>query len=201
VTRIVRRNRAPDSEPRLHQDQRKPGVHSADTMARDSWRPDRGNPNTPSMNSGRPSRDSAEAGSTTVEAGVTISVLLLVILAIVELGQTFLTYNTVLLAVEEAGRYAMVHNQSPPNTCGSQSQAPRCPTLSNTQLANCSAERAQQVLSVYQAPRIDVSATEDTTSSPATITICATVSLDFVVPQLLRYGPINLTRQVTVPLI
>ena len=153
------------------------------------------------MNIGKTSRGSAEAGTTTVEAGVTISLLVLVILGIVEFGQTFWTYNTVLLAVEEAGRYAMVHNQGPPDTCAAQSQAPRCPTPSNTQLANCSAEWAQRVLSVYQAPSIDVSVNEDTTSSPATITICASFSLDFVLPQLLRYGPINLTRQVTVPLI
>jgi Flp pilus assembly protein TadG len=149
------------------------------------------------MNTGKPSRaTSAEAGTTTVEAGVTISVLLLVILGIAEFGQTFWTYNTVLLAVEEAGRYAMVHNQSPSDTCAAQSQAPQCPTLSNTQLANCSAQRAQHVLSGYGPSSIDVSVSENTTSSPATITICASFWLHFVV-----YGPINLTRQVTVPLI
>jgi len=59
----------------------------------------------------------------------------------------------------------------------------------------------QHVLSAYQAPSIDVSVNEDTTSSPATITVCASYSFDFVAPQLLPYGPLSLTRQITVPLI
>jgi Flp pilus assembly protein TadG len=153
------------------------------------------------MNTGKPSWGSAEAGTTTVEAGVTISFLLLLILGTVEFGQTFCTYNTMLLSVEQAGRYAMVNNQGTPDTCGAQSQAPGCPTVTNTPLANCSAARAQQVLSAYQGPNVGVSVAEDMTTSPATITICASYSVDFIPPQLLPYGPINLTRQVTVPLI
>jgi len=201
VHRIVRHSRPPKSESRLHNDQCKPSLHPADTMARDSRHPDRGNPNTPSMNTGKPSRGSAEAGTTTVEAGVTISFLLLLIFGAVEFGQTFFTYNTMLLSVEQAGRYAMVNNQGLPDTCGAQSQAPGCPTVTNTPLANCSAARAQQVLSAYQAPNIGVSVRENTTVSPATMTICASYSFDFLTPRLLPYGPINLTRQVTVPLI
>jgi Flp pilus assembly protein TadG len=153
------------------------------------------------MNDGGPSRRGAEEGAAAVEAAVTMSVLLLLIVGSIEFGRALWTYNTMLLAVEEAGRYAMVSNQGPPVTCSTQSQAPRCPTLSNTPLANCSAELAQQVLSSYEAPRIGVSVTEDTTSSPATITICTNYSFDFLAPELLPYGPLNLTSQVTVPLI
>jgi Flp pilus assembly protein TadG len=153
------------------------------------------------MRVSRPSRRDSEAGSATVEASVTISALLLLIVGTVEFGQAVWTSNTMLLAVEEAGRYAMVNDQGPLDTCGAQSQAPRCPILSNTPLANCSAARAQRVLSAYQASNIDVSVREDSTSSPATITICASYSLDFVPLQLLPYGALNLTRQVTVPLI
>jgi Flp pilus assembly protein TadG len=153
------------------------------------------------MRVSRPSRRSSEAGSAAVEAGVTISALLLLIVGTVEFGQAVWTSNTMLLAVEEAGRYAMVYDQGPLDTCGAQSQAPRCPILSNTPLANCSAARAQRVLSAYKAPNIDVSVRGDSTSSPATITICASYSLDFVPLQLLPFGALNLTRQVTVPLI
>ena len=153
------------------------------------------------MRVSRPSRRSSEAGSAAVEAGVTISALLLLIVGTVEFGQAVWTSNTMLLAVEEAGRYAMVYNQGPLDTCGAQSQAPRCPTLSNTPLANCSAELAQQVLSSYQALRIGVSITEDTASSPATMTICTSYSFNFLAPELLPYGPLNLTHRVTVPLI
>ena len=153
------------------------------------------------MNGRGSCRHRAEAGSVAVEAGITISVLLLLIVGSVEFGRAFWTQNTMLLAVEEAGRYAMVYNRGPVVTCNAQSQAPHCPTFSNTPLANCSAARAQQILSAYQAPSIGVSVNEDTTSSPATMTICASYSFDFLAPQLLPYGPLDLTSQVTVPLI
>ena len=153
------------------------------------------------MIGGGPSRHRAEEGSVAVEAGITISVLLLLIVGSVEFGQAFWTYNTMLLAVEEAGRYAMIHNRGPVVTCSAQSQASQCPTFSNTPLANCSAAWAQQILSAYQAPSIGVSVNEDTASFPATMTICASYSFDFLAPQLLPYGPLDLTSQVTVPLI
>jgi hypothetical protein len=110
------------------------------------------------------------------------------------------TQNTMLLAVQEAGRYAMISNYVPSLSCGGQSQAPSCPTASNTPLANCSAARAQQVLSAFQATNIDISVKEDQTSTPATMTICASHTLDFAAPRLLPYAPVNLTSQVTVPL-
>jgi len=141
------------------------------------------------MRVSRPSRRSSEAGSAAVEAGVTISALLLLIVGTVEFGQAVWTSNTMLLAVEEAGRYAMVYDQGPLDTCGAQSQAPRCPILSNTPLANCSAARAQRVLSAYKAPNIDVSVRGDSTSSPATITICASYSLDCPVATSSLRGP------------
>jgi Flp pilus assembly protein TadG len=153
------------------------------------------------MISSGPSRCGTEQGTAAVEVSITISALLLLIVGSIEFGRALWTYNTMLLAVEEAGRYAMVYNEDAQIPCGAQSQAPRCPTLSDTPLANCSAARAQQVLSAYQVPSIDVSVNEDTTSSPATMTICASYSFNFVAPQLLPYGPLNLTRQVTVPLI
>jgi Flp pilus assembly protein TadG len=153
------------------------------------------------MISSGPSRCGTEQGTAAVEVSITISALLLLIVGSIEFGRALWTYNTMLLAVEEAGRYAMVYNEDAPIPCGAQSQARRCPTLSDTPLANCSAARAQQVLSAYQVPSVDVSVNEDTTSSPATMTICASYSFNFGAPQLLSYGPLNLTRQVTVPLI
>jgi Flp pilus assembly protein TadG len=153
------------------------------------------------MSGGGPCRLPAEEGSVAVEAAITISVLLLLIVGSVEFGRALWTYNTMLLAVEEAGRYAMVYSHDPVETCSAQSQASQCPIFSNTPLANCSAARAQQILSAYRAPSIGVSVNEDTTSSPATMTICASYSFDFLAPQLLPYGPLNLTSQVTVPLI
>jgi Flp pilus assembly protein TadG len=150
----------------------------------------------------RPAGGGAEEGSTAVEVGVIISVLLLLIVGSVEFGRAFWTYNTMLLAVEEAGRYAMIHyDYGAPETCSAQSQASNCPTVSNTPLANCSAARAQQVLSAYQAPRIGVSVNQNTTSSGATLTICTSYSFEFLAPEILPYGPLNMTSRVTVPLI
>jgi hypothetical protein len=56
-------------------------------------------------------------------------------------------------------------------------------------------------LSAYQAPYIGVSVEEDTTSTPATVTICASYSFDFIAPRFLPFGPLDLTSRVTVPLI
>jgi Flp pilus assembly protein TadG len=153
------------------------------------------------MNIGRPVTGAEEAGNATVETAATMSVLLLLILTIVAFGQTLCAYNTMLLVAEEAGRYAMVHNHAPPDTCAAQKQTPQCPTPSNTPLANCAAALTQQLFIAYQGSQIEVSVAEDRTSSPATITICTSYPLDFVMPQLLPYGPLTLARRVTVPLI
>jgi Flp pilus assembly protein TadG len=152
------------------------------------------------MSESRGLRFGAEEGAAAVEAGLIISVLLLLVVGSVELGRAFWTHNTMLLAVEEAGRYAMVHKHGLGGTCGVQSQAGNCPAFSDTPLANCSAARARQVLSAYQVGNIEVSVNEDTISLPSTITICASSSFGFVAPQLLPLGPFNLTSRVTVPL-
>jgi Flp pilus assembly protein TadG len=153
------------------------------------------------MNGDRPSRYGDEKGTAAVEAGVIMSVLLLLIVGSVEFGRAFWIYNTMLLAVEDAGRYAMTYNHGAMVTCKPQSQALYCPSPSNTPLADCAATRAQQILSAYQAPNVGVSVMEDTSSFPSTITVCASYSLDFIAPQLLPYGPLHLTSRVTIPLI
>ena len=147
-----------------------------------------------------PSRRGAEEGAAAVEASLIIAVLLLLIFGSVELGRALWTYNTMLLAVEEAGRYAMTYNHGRSELCAAQRQAQHCPKLSDTPLANCSASRARQVLSAYQAANIDVSVVEDTTSVPAKATICASYSFGFIAPQLLPMGTLDLISRVTVPL-
>jgi Flp pilus assembly protein TadG len=153
------------------------------------------------MNEGKGFWLGAEEGTAAVEAGLIVGVLLLLIVGSVELGRALWTYNTMVLAIEEAGRYAMVHRDGSTGTCAAQSQASLCPTLSNTALANCSAARARQVFSAYQAGDIEVSVNEDTTSSPGTLTICASSTVGFVAPLLFPLGQLDLTSRVTVPLI
>ena len=153
------------------------------------------------MNSRKRSGQSAEAGSAAVEAVIIMSALLLAVVGGVETARALWTYNTMLIAVEEAGRYAMTYNHHPPAVCGPQTQAAQCPAMSNTPLANCSAWYAQQVLAAYGTPSIGVSVAVDPTTSPPTVTICASHSFDFIAPRLLPSGPLDLMSSVTVPLI
>jgi Flp pilus assembly protein TadG len=149
----------------------------------------------------RPSRYPMDQGAAAVEASIILSALLLLIVGSIEFGRALWTGNTMLLAVQEAGRFAMISNDASPNICGAQSPAPSCPAPSNTPLANCAAALAQQVLSSYQVANIEISVSEDETSTPATITICARHSFGFAAPGLLPFGPLNLKSQVTVPLV
>ena len=143
----------------------------------------------------------AEDGAVAVEAGLVVGVLLLIVVGSIEFGRGFWAYNTMVLAVEEAGRYAMVHSRGAAGICPAQVPAGHCPEPSDTPLANCSAARARDVLLSYRVVNIDISAHEDAMSSPKTITICASSSFGFIAPQLLPYGPLDLTSRVTVPLI
>jgi hypothetical protein len=149
----------------------------------------------------RPLQYLLDQGSAAVESSIILSALLLLIVGSIEFGRALWTEDTMLLAVHEAGRFAMIGSDSPPVSCGAQSQAPLCPTPSNTPLANCAAALAQQVLSAYQAANIEISVSEDETSTPATMTICAGHSFGLAAPGLLPYGPLNLKSQVTVPLV
>ncbi len=153
------------------------------------------------MNSRKRSGHAAEAGSAAVEAALIMSAMLLAVVGVVETARALWTYNTMLIAVEQAGRYAMMYNHRPPAACAPQAQAAQCPAFSNTPLANCSAWYAQQVLAAYGTPSIDVSVAVDPTTSPATVTICASHSFDFIAPHLLPYGPLGLMSSVTVPMI
>jgi Flp pilus assembly protein TadG len=143
----------------------------------------------------------AEAGAAAVEAAIIMSALVLAVVGSVEFARALWTYNIMLIAVEQAGRYAMAYNHHPPAICSAQTQASRCPALSDTPLANCSAWYAQQMLSAYRASAVGVSVSLDTTASPATITICASHSFDFIAPRLLPYGPLDLMSRVTVPML
>ena len=153
------------------------------------------------MNGQRRPWRAAEDGATAAEAALVLPVLLLLLAGTIEFAQALWTNNTMLLAIEQAARYAMVHNQAPPTTCRAQTQALNCPALSATPIADCAASKAEEVLSAYQAPHTGVSASEDTTSTPATITICASYSFHFLAAQLLPYDFLELRVRVTAPLI
>jgi TadE-like protein len=141
-----------------------------------------------------PSRRGGEEGSAAVEAAFILPLLLLVLIGSVEFGRAFWTYHRMLLAVEEAGRYAMVYGASP-----SLLTSASCPGVSGTvTLPNCAVARANAYLAAYGTTGITVSPSEDT-SSPKNLTITATHAFNFIVPNLLPFGPINLSTQVKVP--
>jgi Flp pilus assembly protein TadG len=149
---------------------------------------------------GRRSHFRADEGTAAVEGCIILSVVLLLITGSIECGRALWTHNTMLVAVQEAGRYAMISRNASLIACGAQNPTPSCPVPSTTSLASCTAARAQQVLAAYQATNIDVSAHEDHSSTPTTMTVCASHTLVFAAPGLLPFGPLNLTSQVTVPL-
>ena len=140
-----------------------------------------------------PSRRGTEEGSVAVEAAFIVPLLLLVLIGGVEFGRAFWTYHRMLLAVEEAGRYAMVYGASP-----SLLTSASCPSVVTVTLSNCAVAKANAYLAAYGTTGVTVSPSEDA-SSPKNLTITATSSFNFIVPNLLPFGPITLSTEVKVP--
>jgi Flp pilus assembly protein TadG len=140
-------------------------------------------------------------GSAAVETAIVLPVLLLLLFGSMELGRALWIYNTMLSGVEDGARYVMVHAQSsaPLPSCSAQPAADACPAPSATPLANCAATEVQSALQSNQVTGAGVSAQENATSSPPTVTLCASYAFNFAVPGLLPAGPINLNIKITVP--
>jgi hypothetical protein len=123
-------------------------------------------------------RRGLDEGAVAVEAGITMSALLLLILGIIQFGLSYWTWNTMLLAVEEAGRYAMLFHSYP-------SGPPGC---TNGSLAACAVNWAntQNLGSNFTI----------TSSVPTAGSLRFTASYTFNI-----ITPITLQRQITVPII
>jgi Flp pilus assembly protein TadG len=138
----------------------------------------------------------ADEGATAVEAAFVILAFVLLIFGLVQFAEIFWTWNTMILALGEGGRYAMVYN---PTNFPNGPPASSCSIASPT-LANCAVAQANAALTTYPSLSVTVSCTAGCTGTPATMTLQGTFTFDFVVPQLLPYGPITMTQQLTVPL-
>jgi Flp pilus assembly protein TadG len=140
----------------------------------------------------------ADDGATAVEAALVIVVFVLLIFGLIQFAEIFWTWNTMILALGEGGRYAMVYN---PTNFPSGPPASSCSVASPT-LANCAVAQANAALATYPSLSVTVSCTAGCTGTPTptTMTLQGTFTFDFVVPQLLPYGPITMTQQLTVPL-
>jgi Flp pilus assembly protein TadG len=138
----------------------------------------------------------SEEGASAVEAAVVIFAFVLLIFGLVQFAEIFWTWNTMMLGIEEGGRYAMVYNAT---NYPSGPPASSCSVASPT-LANCAVARANAMLATYPSLSVTVSCTARCTGTPATMTLQGTFTFNFVAPNLLPYGPITMTRQLTVPL-
>jgi Flp pilus assembly protein TadG len=139
----------------------------------------------------RRSRRPHDEGAAAVEAAFTLLWLVLLIFGVTQFGTAFWQLQTMLLALEEAGRYAMVYNAGPP--------ANYCDAVTKT-LANCVVDRASNILAGYAVSGVSFSTTTDTTTTPHTMTIQGTYTFNFIPSDLLPYGPITVSRDITVPL-
>ncbi len=130
-------------------------------------------------------RGAADDGSVAVEAAITLSVLLFLLLGSVQFGLAYFAWNTMLLAIEEAGRYAMLYN---PVNYPSGPPASMCSVTPAT-LANCAVDWANQNFgNMFQ-----FTAGTDP-NCPSGMTFSATYTFNIVTP-------ISLTRYLCVPLI
>jgi hypothetical protein len=125
---------------------------------------------------------SEERGAVAVDAAITLSALLFLLLGAIQLGLVYFAWNTMLLAVEEAGRYAMLFHGFPNNP----------PGCADT-LANCAVLWANQNFgNMFQfTAGTDPNCSFDGTPG---MTFSATYTINFITP-------ISLSRYVCVPLI
>ena len=142
----------------------------------------------------------SQEGATAVEAVLVISGFMLLVFGLVQFAEIFWTWNTMMLAIEEGGRYAMIYNPTNyPNFPNAPPAAVSCSATPAT-LANCAVAQANATLATYPSLSVAVSCTAGCTGTPATMTLQGTFTFSFVSPQLLPYGPITITRELTVPL-
>ena len=145
------------------------------------------------------------SGNAAVETAVVLPVFLLMVFGIMEFGRAYWIWNTVQLAVGDANRYAMVFNTKSCPTSNPTGYGPASSCCQNT-LANCAVTYAKSHLYDVPSSAVTVTATTGTTTTSngatiSTLTISGSYTFDFIVPNLLPFGPFTLTTQSTVPLI
>ena len=130
---------------------------------------------------------SEERGAVAVEAAITVSALLFLLLGAIQFGLAYFAWNTMLLAAEEAGRYAMLYN---PVNYPSGPPAAAC-SASPATLANCAVAWANQNFGdIFPV----TAGTDPSCDAGNGMTFTATYTFNIVTP-------ISLTRYVCVPLI
>jgi hypothetical protein len=124
---------------------------------------------------------SEERGAVAVEAAITLSALLFLLLGAIQFGLVYFAWNTMLLAAEEAGRYAMLYNPT---------NFPSGPPGCADTLANCAVSWANQNFGNI----FPVTPGTADPNCPSGMSFTAAYTINIVTP-------ITLTRYVCVPLI
>ena len=127
----------------------------------------------------------AEEGATAVEAAVTMSALLFMLLGSIQFALVFWNWNTMLLAVEEAGRYAMLFHNYPNGP-----PSPHC-TVASPTLATCAVDWAN---SQNWGNLFTVTCSSGCAVNSTTMTFTATYTFNFITS-------ISLSRGIQVPVI
>ena len=127
-----------------------------------------------------------EGGAVAVDAAITLSALLFLLLGAIQFGLVYFAWNMMLLAAEEAGRYAMLYNAC---VASAEPCPPGC-SGSTTALANCAVSWANQNFGNIFPVTSDIA----DPNCPSGMSFTARYPINFITP-------ISLTRYVCVPLI
>ncbi len=119
-------------------------------------------------------------GATAVEMALVLPMFFLFVFGIVEMGRAYWTLHTMQMAVDEAGRYVMIND-----------------TASDSQIIS----RVQSHLYGFNSGSFTITPSSSSASGISYKTIAISYTYSFLVPNLLPFGNLNLTRQTTVPLI
>jgi Flp pilus assembly protein TadG len=119
-----------------------------------------------------------ENGTAAVEMAFIFPMFILFVVAMIEFGRAYWTWNSMQRAIDEAGRYAMVHI-----------------TASDSQIVST----ARANLSGLNPNSFTVTSVSTVSSGITYKTITATYPFDFVAPGVLPYGSFTLTRSTRVP--
>jgi Flp pilus assembly protein TadG len=124
-----------------------------------------------------------DEGAAAVEAAITLSLLLLLILGIIEFGVALYNWNTMQLAIQQSGRFVMVNNGCNASCAESQMQNVL------TTAAVCTTPSAGQIC-------VNATTNAGTPPTPSTMTLTAAYGFNFIA----LTGPFTMTSQATFPL-
>jgi Flp pilus assembly protein TadG len=120
-----------------------------------------------------------DEGATAVEAAITLSILLVLLIGIFNFGTALWQLNTMQLAVEQAGRWAMINNAD--QTVASDAATQMLAVLP-------SASQSCPLPGAPAAGTLWICATENNASTPKTVTLSAVYGYDVIFSSKILLG-------------